>query len=164
MTWFAWKGYNGGKAVDIAGTQEKQAVLLGFHGYGTEAKAEANPNDVAGLFPDPILGGAQEEFVNAIIADYGFAKKAGEQPGGPNANILNPVNDAKGDVSYAENTFPGLAQIGGFFSRLTQANTWLRIAEVLLGVGLIIVSLAKLADGTSVGNTAQKAGKAIRIL
>lgn len=146
MTWFAWKGYNGGKAVDIAGTQEKQAVILGFHGYATQAQAQANPNDVAGLIPDPILGAAQEEFVNAIIADYGFAKKAGEQPGGPNANILNPVNDAKGDLSYAKNTIPGLAQIGDFFSRLTEANTWLRIGEGILGIVLIAIGIARLTN------------------
>lgn len=62
------------------------------------------------------------------------------------------------------NPLSGLAAIGDFFSRLTQASTWIRVAEVLLGAGLIIVGLAKLASGTPVGKAAVKAGKAAAIL
>jgi hypothetical protein len=155
MTWFSWKGYNSGQAVDIAGTQEKQAVTLGFHGYGTQAQAQANPNSVASL-PNP-LAIPQKEFVNAIIADYGFAKKAGEQPGGPNANILNPENDLKGDASYAANRVPGLTQIGQFFSNLTQANTWIRVGKVIVGGLLLIIGLVHITgSGGAVADTARK--------
>lgn len=58
----------------------------------------------------------------------------------------------------------GLAAIGDFFSRLTQANTWIRVAEVVLGLGLIVVGLAHLASGTAAGRAALKAGKAAAIL
>jgi hypothetical protein len=58
----------------------------------------------------------------------------------------------------------GLAAIGDFFQRLTQASTWIRAAEVVLGLGLIIVGLAHLASGTAVGRAAMKAGKAAAIL
>lgn len=58
----------------------------------------------------------------------------------------------------------GLAAIGDFFSRLTQASTWLRVAEVALGAALLIIGLAKLASNTPVGRAAAKAGKAARIL
>lgn len=58
----------------------------------------------------------------------------------------------------------GLEAIGRFFAGLGQASTWLRVAEVLLGAGIIIVAAAKLASGTSVGQAAQKAGKAAMIL
>lgn len=56
---------------------------------------------------------------------------------------------------------PGIAD---FLGRLTQASTWLRVAEVLLGSALIIVALAKLASNTSVGRAATRAGKAAMIL
>jgi hypothetical protein len=58
----------------------------------------------------------------------------------------------------------GLAAIGDFFQRITQANTWIRIAEVVLGFGLIVVGLAQLASGTAAGKTALKAGKAAALL
>lgn len=133
MTWFAFRGYGNGKAVDIAGTQEKQAVILGFHGYATEKEAESHPNDVAGFFPDPVLGAAQKEFVNAIIKDYGFAKRAGEQPGGPNANILNPANDLKGDAQAAGSFIPGLGALDAAFRQLTKASMWRSLGWLLLG-------------------------------
>jgi hypothetical protein len=44
MTWFAFKGYT---TINLTGIEEKNAVALGFHGYSTEAEANANPNSVA---------------------------------------------------------------------------------------------------------------------
>lgn len=140
MTWFAFQGYNNGKAVDIAGSQEKEAVTLGFHGYGTEAQAEAKPNSVNLL---------TSWFVNAIVADYGAAVKEQAQPGGKNANILNPGTAVNAGASYVANSIPGVAAIGDFFSRLTQGNTWIRAGEVILGVMLIISGVMKLSGADS---------------
>jgi len=39
-------------------------------------------------------------------------------------------------------TLSGLSVIGDFFQRITQANTWIRAGEVLLGLILIGVGLA----------------------
>lgn len=50
----------------------------------------------------------------------------------------------------------GLDAIGSFFSELGQANTWIRVAEVLLGLALIIVGLSKL---TGAGQIARQAAK-----
>ena len=58
----------------------------------------------------------------------------------------------------------GIAAIGDFFGRLTEANTWIRVAEFVLGAALIIVGLAKLASGTAAGKAALKVGKAAAIL
>lgn len=147
MTWFAFHGYNGGKAVDIAGTQEKEAVTLGFHGYGTEQQAEAAPNSVNWL---------NSWFVNGIVADYSYAVKAGEQPGGPNAGILNPVNDVKGAAQAAGSVTTGWTH---------NIEQWIiRGFEMLLGLGLIIVSVAKLASDTPAGRAAIKAGKVAAVL
>jgi len=41
------------------------------------------------------------------------------------------------------NPLSGLAAIGDFFSRLTQPATWIRIAEVALGLVLIAVGIAR---------------------
>jgi hypothetical protein len=54
------------------------------------------------------------------------------------------------------NPLTGLAAIGNFFSKLGQANTWIRAVEVALGLGLLIAGVAKLAAGTSIGKTAAK--------
>jgi hypothetical protein len=57
----------------------------------------------------------------------------------------NPVNDA---VNAAENATGGLggalAAIGKFLTKLGQASTWLRVAEVGLGLVLVAVGVAKL--------------------
>jgi len=58
----------------------------------------------------------------------------------------------------------GLASIGAFFDKLSEANTWIRVGEVLLGLALIIVGTAKLFANTSVGKAATKAGKVAALL
>jgi|SRR5215469_1703614 len=153
MTWFAWKGYNGNKAVDIAGSQEKEAVSLGFHGYGTEKEAETKPNSVAGL-PNP-LAIPQKAFVNGIIADYKAAKAQGEQPGGPNST-LTPGNivkgAAQGAASVAGNT------VATAFGDVLSAIPWVRIIKVVAGGALLLLGLAKL---TGADKTIAIAGKAV---
>lgn len=153
MTWFAWKGYANGKAVDIAGSQEKEAVVLGFHGYATEGEAESKPNSVAAWYlPQHI---PQVAFINAIIADYNFAKRAGEQPGGPHAT-LTPGNIVAGSGQAAASYVPGIQQVGQFFNDLTNPHMWLRIAEGVLAVLLIATAVSKLAGNTGAGKAARK--------
>lgn len=145
MTWFAFQGLNGGKAVNLAGSQEKQAVAEGFHGYGTEAQAEASPNSVNFL---------TRYFADAWIADYAAARAEQAQPGGKNANILNPATAAKAgaqgvttaakDAAGATANATGLTAIGGFFSGLTSVNLWIRVAKVTVGGLILIVGLVKL--------------------
>ena len=88
MTWFAFQGLNSGKAVNLAGAQEKTATSEGFHGYATEAQAEANPNSVNIL---------TRGFADLWISDYNAAVKEGAQPGGPN-NITTPGGAANAAV------------------------------------------------------------------
>jgi hypothetical protein len=76
----------------------------------------------------------------------------------------NPLNDLTNAAQNATGPLTGLAAIGDFFTKLGNANTWLRVAEVLLGAGIIIVALAKLAGDTPAGRAAVKAGKAAAIL
>lgn len=142
MFWIAWKGYNNGHAISLGAIEQAEAEAYGMHGYPTAAEAQAKPNSVNAL---------EKTQVNAwIIA----------------ANDItgNPAKDAGHAAAAAAGSVPGLSAIGDFFGRLAQASTWIRVAEVILGAGLIIVSLARLAAGTPVGQAAAKAGKAAMIL
>lgn len=57
-----------------------------------------------------------------------------------------------------------LSTIGDFFSRLGQANTWLRIGEFLLGGALIVVGVAHMASETPMGRAAAGLAKKAAIL
>lgn len=58
----------------------------------------------------------------------------------------------------------GLAAVGDFFNKLGQAGTWIRVAEVFLGLALIIAGVAKLASGTPIGAAAQSIGTKAALL
>lgn len=57
---------------------------------------------------------------------------------------------------HVPNPLSGLQAIGKFFADLSQANTWIRLAEGLLGLALIAVGLAKI---TNADTTLKKAAK-----
>jgi hypothetical protein len=139
MTWFAFQGLNGGQAIDLAGTQEKQAVAEGFHGYATQAQAQANPNSVNVI---------TRTLADTWIADYHAAVAEQAQPGGANANILNPVTAVKAGatgVATEVGNLTGLNALGSFFGG-SSAGWLLRTAEIALGLLLIAVGVAKLTN------------------
>ena len=124
MTWFAFRGYG---TIDVAGIQEKNLVVWGFHGYRTKALAEAHPNSV---------NFAQKAIVNASEADYQRAVASGEQPGGPQANLGRAITDPFGFAA-------GTAK-SEFLHDLNLRQLLIQIAEVVLGIALIGVGVAKL--------------------
>lgn len=143
MTWFAFQGLNGGQAVDLAGTQEKEAVAEGFHGYAAQADAQAHPNAVNLV---------TRVFADAWIADYNAAVKEGAQPGGPN-NILTP----SGAAAAVGSTVPGLTQVGDFLSALSSRNLWIRAAKVAIGGALVLIGLAHITGASNaIAETARK--------
>jgi hypothetical protein len=74
---------------------------------------------------------------------------------GPATIVPGVTVSPSGKVSGPGSTiFNGINAVGDFFNKLSEANTWLRIAEGLLGGILIAVSLAKL---TGVENVISKA-------
>jgi hypothetical protein len=133
MTWFAFAGLNNGKAIDLAGLQEKEAASQGFHGYGTEADAERHPNAI-NLFT--------RSLADVLIADYRAATKEGAQPGGPNASIENPGTAARAAIQG--DTGLNLTSIEQFLHGLTSANLWVRVAKVTIGGSLLLIGLARL--------------------
>lgn len=131
MTWFAFKGLNGGKAVDVAGIYEKSAVADGFHGYATESEAESHPNAI-----NPLTKLLAESVINGATS----LKQVGAQPGGPNAS--NPV----GAVAQQAGNDLGLGNVDKLFGNLTQKSTWIRAGEIILGALLMAVGIAKLSE------------------
>jgi len=76
----------------------------------------------------------------------------------PQQQSLNPVNDA---VNAAQNaTSNPISGVTDFLTRLTEAHTWIRVAEVVLGVALAIVALDKVLAGTPAGNVTHTVAKA----
>ena len=66
--------------------------------------------------------------------------------------------------AHAPAPLKGLAAVGDFAQRLTQASTWKRIGEVLIGAALLIVGIAKLAAGTTAGKAAVNLGTKAALL
>jgi hypothetical protein len=139
MTWFAFQGLNNGKAINLAGIQEKQAVGTGFHGYNTEAEAEKQPNSVNFL---------TRVEADAFISDYNTAVKQGSQPGGPNATITNPATAAKAAGTGLVNSIPGvgsaISSVEGFVSAFGNKTLWIRVAKVGLGGAILLVGIVEL--------------------
>jgi len=90
-----------------------------------------------------------------------FATEAQAQTAqNPQQQSVNPVNNA---VNAAENSstvgnalsIP--ASIGNFFAALGEANTWIRVAKVIIGGTLVIVGLVHISGvDNAVANAARK--------
>jgi hypothetical protein len=53
-------------------------------------------------------------------------------------------------------TIPGVSTVSGLISEITSRKTLVRIAEGVLGILLILVGVAKLADGTTAATMIKK--------
>ena len=60
------------------------------------------------------------------------------------------VGISPGGGFTASGPLSGLAAIGNFFNSLSQASTWIRVGEVLLGLILVAVGLARLTHAVPV--------------
>lgn len=65
-------------------------------------------------------------------------------------SLGNGLRKAAGAIPGVNSTLGGLAAIGDFFARLTEANTWLRIGEGVLGIILIAVGVARLTHAVPI--------------
>lgn len=108
--------------------------------YATEAECQAAINS----------HGGPHNYSSASAANPSAANPLG---GGP--SVIGGVGSA------AQAAHTGIDAVGAFFNRLTEGNTWLRIAEGALGIILIAVALAKLTGADNViAKTATTAAKA----
>ena len=96
---------------------------------------QSNPLAAAGLANSGWTGFPTQALAKAF-ASKGIA-------GSAKAAIPNPLG--------------GVAAIGDFFNRLTQANTWVRVGEVAAGILLVYLGLNATMKGTAAGNAVQSA-------
>lgn len=136
--WYAFKGYNNNKAVNVSAFDGAELNALGMHGYPTQADAEAKPNSV-NIF--------QATFVNAAINDANNARDVASAP----------KNAAKA-AAKAVPKIPGISNVTDFLGGLTSANLWIRVAKGIIGGALILLGAAKLTGiDNKIAKTALKA-------
>ena len=76
----------------------------------------------------------------------------------PKQQSPNPASDlATAAKNASGGPLAGLAAIGDFFQRLTQANTWVRIGEGILGLILLAVGVARITHAVPVATKVAKA-------
>jgi hypothetical protein len=103
---------------------------------------------------------AQKHGISSSDQDKIFAAAS------PTGHGIGSLLPAKGEVGHAAITVP-LQAIGDFFAKLGQANLWIRVGEVILGVILLAVGAARITHAENfiskaVGHT--PAGKAAKLI
>lgn len=114
-------------------------------------------NDVSGAIIH-ITQKSLADVQGKIPSWHGFKTKAEAEAYKNGHKPSVPALGAAGDLAK------GAVDVGGFLSALTNKNTWLRVAEVSIGVLLLVVGLVKLTNAASVVSSATPAGKVIKAL
>lgn len=117
---------------DLTGGDEKILTALGIHGYATEAEAKAHVQSMNVL--QGAAGGAN------VLAGTVAA------PG-----IVQPGNVAQGAGTAAS----AGSSVAGILQGLTARELWVRVAEGVLGLALVLVAVAELGKGTGIGKAAK---------
>lgn len=110
-----------------------------------------------GLNKLPAIGGpypTQAEAQAALVSEQkNVANQKNADPTNPFAGkdlipgVPNPLNPIAAPLT-------GITAIGDFFQRLTQANTWIRIGEVVIGILLIAVGISKISGAVNIAKVA----------
>lgn len=129
--------------------------LTGHWFYNTESGELTHGNNLENLANNLVGGLGWHELTisgNATEAQAAAeAKKEFPKGTAPTTSIKTGIsNAASQEVTGSATGLAGLSQIGAFFSTLTQAATWERIAEVLLGIVLISVGLAHMTKAVPI--------------
>lgn len=78
------------------------------------------------------------------------------------AKAINPtggLGSSTGALPSIPNPLTGVAAIGDFANRLTQANTWIRVGEFVAGLVLVVIALNAMTKGpvrSAAASTAKK--------
>lgn len=131
---------------------------LAFAFCGPASKADAQKQAAAKLLAGPFADQA---------AAQKWADSYNKNPANPKAGSgLTPGTGVVVGDKPPPGTgglLTGINAIGDFFQRLGQANTWIRVGEVVLGVALLSVGFAKITGTTPIVETALKtAGKVVK--
>jgi len=113
---------------------------------------QGTQNDALNL---PDGGGISGPYSSQAAAD----KVANAEPQNKNVSVFPGVNVTPG--GRVAGPLSGLAAIGDFFQRMTQAKFWERAGEIVLGIILISIGLARLTRAVPIATAiAKKAGMA----
>lgn len=73
------------------------------------------------------------------------------------SGVGGAARGAASDVNKGATTaLGGINAIGDFFNRLTEANTWIRVGEVVAGVLILYIGLKATTSNTAVGNAVKQ--------
>lgn len=153
--WYTFKGIGRAYLVRRGSDAALTADTAGVHGYSTIEQAYANPNTVNPASQAAISQWDSDASLPAGGGVLGVVETvnitAPSAPGGqPSVSTQqNPATAAAGQLT-------GLAAIGDFFQRLTQANTWVRLAKVIIGGSLLIFGLVHMTGADSAAARAVK--------
>jgi hypothetical protein len=132
MTWYRIEFQGQTYIENLTGADEKILSGLGIHGYATEAEAQAHPQTMNVL--QGAAGGAN--VLAGTTAAPGVA-----QPG--------EIAAGAGGVASAA------PDVGSVLKGLTSRELWVRVAEGVLGLALLLVAVAELGKGTGAGKLAK---------
>lgn len=124
---------------------------------GPYPSASAAKNAAQGLLGSQSLTGWQGDL--AVLG--GALGAAGSMAGGGSPSPSAISGGESAGESAGTSSLAGLADIGDLAHRLTEAATWERVGEVLLGGILLYAGVKALASGTAVGNAAKSATKPV---
>jgi len=168
LQWFVADNQTGGISalINPAGkTNGYQAVHAGnatdqalFAAAAANNKNNPNPNTISveNISWYNVQGPyATEAQANAAIPAI---QKANAAPGEVSqiAQGSGPLAAAASAAGTIGDPLDYLADVGDFFHRLTEAATWERAGEILVGVIILYIGIKSLSEGTAAGNAAKK--------
>jgi hypothetical protein len=130
---------------------ESEMVLMGFTAAQIASFASYYH---AAAARDPAI--TPEQAYTAWAAGTAISSGAQAEANALGLVVNKGLPAAAAAVPTVTNPLDFLRNIGAFFDKLSQASTWLRIGEFILGAALVIVGVAKLASGTAAGKAATK--------
>lgn len=96
----------------------------------------------------------------AANAQFGPGTKTGGKPAQTsNTSDVSVAGQAAANAAGV----PGLTQIGTFFGDLAEGSTWIRVGEVLLGLVLIAIGVARLTHAVPPATTIARAAGAVAL-
>lgn len=134
------------------------------------AEPESLTEDINGEPPtstEYIQGTAAQAAKDASLAVNGkafgpYSSKAAAQAAVKAGKVTGDQPTGGALISGA--AIPGLTDIANFFDKLGEANTWVRVGEVVLGLVLIAAGIAKITHAVPVATEVAKAAGTAALL
>jgi hypothetical protein len=129
-----------------------ESTLDSLHGpYRTLAQASTESDALGGKETNPASSASQPGYSGTPVSN-----SQGQEVGVVNPQTGQYTSTGNSDTNPGV-SIPGLAQIGAFFSDLTNRNTYLRLGKIIVGFALIVIGIAHLVHAGSVISGAAKA-------